>query len=129
MAYDSAKYQVKKTLTCPIEADLTTAAEIADFDLSENIEITEIGFICSTTVAADTTAPVVDILNGTGGTSVVSVTIPDTTSASDYVKSSVSNEDLNSGNTLVFNVATAAVDGGTAAGNGYIVIKYKENWK
>jgi len=128
IGYADSRYSVEKILICPIVADLTSAGDVATFDFSENITITELGIILSTTVAGDTTAPVVAIKEG--ATELATLTVPDNSAAKDVVKTTTITypNNINSGDTLTFNVKTAAADSGTAAGQGYIYIKYKERF-
>ena len=128
IGYADSRYSVEKILICPIVADLTSAGDVATFDFSENITITELGIILSVTVAGDTTAPVVAIKEG--ATELATLTVPDNSAAGDVVKTTSITypNNINSGDTLTFNVKTAAADSGTAAGQGYIYIKYKERF-
>lgn len=128
-SYDSAAYTVEKVLICPIEVDLdATAADVATFDFSENIVITELGIILTETVAGDTTAPVVAIKEG--ATELASLTVPDGSAAKDVVKTTtITNpNNISSGDTLTFNHKTKGADSGTSAGKGYLYIKYKERY-
>ena len=128
MGYSSAEYAVEKVLICPLSADLTSAADVATFDFTEDITITELGIMLSTTVAADTTAPVIAIKEST--TELASLTVPTASAAKDVVKTTTisSANAISSGDTLTFNVKTAAVDATAAAGAGYVYIKYTERF-
>lgn len=127
IGYADSKYYTSKILIYPISADLTSAGDVGTFDFTEAIKIVEVGIIVSTTVAGDSTAPVIAIKEGS--TELATVIIPDNTSAGDVVKSTgLSITNIASGDTLTFNVKTAAADSGTAAGAGYIYIKYYEKF-
>lgn len=127
-SYEDSRYGVQKVLIFPISADLTSAADVGTFDFTENIKIVELGIIVSTTVAADTTAPVVALKEGS--TELATLTVADGSAAGDVVKTTTiaSDSAISSGDTLTFNVKTAAADAGTAAGAGNIYIKYQERF-
>lgn len=108
-----------------------TAADYQVFSFGWPIKITHVGFIVTTTVAADSTAPVVSfdrrITAGsdTGRVELTTLTIPDTTAAGKCVVKGSLELEVDVGEELVFEHKTQAVDGSSAAGAGHYFIVYE----
>lgn len=94
------------------------------------ITITHVGFLVTTTIAADTTAPVISLDrrptfgSDSGRVELTTMTLADTTAANKMVIKEVG-ADLNVGEQLVFEHKTQAVDGSSAAGAGHYFILYE----
>lgn len=120
-----------------------TAADHVEWAPGMRITVTEFGFIVSTTIAGDTTAPVVSLDHRTvvgGGTRTEKgvLTLADATAAGSVVQSTRPNTGQTSatfgmqpfvvepGESIVFEHKTAAADSGTNAGQGFYFIVYEE---
>lgn len=120
-----------------------SAADFAEWEPGARIRVVEFGFIVTTTVAGDTTAPVVSLDHRTvpgGGTRTekATITIPDATAAGSVVQSTrpvlgqtsatwgMQPFIVEPGECIVFEHKTQAGDSGAAAGQGHYFIRWEE---
>lgn len=135
MSYNST---ILRAGTATTAANLAaTAAQWVGFAVFTPIMVTRMKFIVTTKVTAGTTAPKVSVIrrptlgSSSGAVTIGTATIPTNAAVGsvfvlDIVYGSgTSNKYLNAGEELSFEVTTQAVDGGTAAGAGYIAVEHE----
>lgn len=111
-----------------------SAAVYGEYYVTKPCSVSELRFIVTTAIAADTTAPVIKIKrrptpgSDTGATDIASITIPNGTAAGKVMVKRVAPFQLNTGDSLCFQHVTQAVDGTSAAGAGFydVVIETDE---
>jgi len=108
------------------EEDLTATGDHGQWICMRGAWLRRVGFLVTTAVAADNTAPVVEFAHrstpGGSDSSIKQLTISDGTSAGSFETATV-NQEFKEGEELNLKVATAAADSGTAAGNGFYMFE------
>lgn len=108
------------------------AAATGDYGLlyvGEQVVITRLMLIVTTTLVADTTAPILTfyarptIGSTTGQVTLGTLTIPDLTAAGKIVYKNIESAKIPQGYTIAVNRSTQAASSGTAAGAGFIMMK------
>jgi hypothetical protein len=108
------------------------AASTGDYGLwyvGEQVVLTRLQLIVSTTLVADVTAPVLTFYarptfgTTTGQVSLGTLTIPDLTAAGKILYKNIESVKVPQGYTIAVNRSTQASSSGTAAGAGFVMVK------
>ncbi len=94
------------------------------FPVPFKCEVRRFLFNITETVAADATAPVFKFWkNGTGGTELDAITIPDATAAGKCMYVDIASVQLEPGDEILVEIDVDATDGSTAAGKGWAMVE------
>lgn len=94
------------------------------FPVTSKLELRRFGVLVTETVAGDSTAPVLKLWkNGTSGTLIDSITVPDATASGKFVYVDLAGTAVEPGDRIDVELDVKATDSGTAAGQGFMVVE------
>lgn len=134
MAYTEGQQSAANPYVGTVAVDVLTATGVHTYSqlIQERTAVSRLLLTVTTLVAADTTLAVVTYKrrptfgSSSGEVTLGTITVPDATAVGKVLFKNIDEAELNAGEELVFEVTTAAVDGGGATGGALYGVTQQE---